>query len=124
MAKIKIPEMLAPECKQCKDGKILEFEAPKLEINKDLVVPFKIHMDRYDLDSTKFKLIDYKSIHITGTCTKCGMRAEANLLFDGEGRSFGLFTNAIEDRYFFQHSAGIKDKEKYYKDLLALDFTD
>ncbi len=124
MAKIKIPENLAPDCKQCKKGKILEFNAPMLKIEKDLVVPFKIHLDRYKLDSTKFKLIDYKSTPIKGTCSTCGFQTEANLLFDDEGRSFGIFTNAIEDRYLFQHSSGIQDKEKYYKDLLKLDFMD
>jgi len=33
-------------------------------------------------------------------------------------------TDNIEDRYLFQHSPNLKDKEKYRKDLLKLDFCD
>lgn len=124
MVKIKIPEYLAPECKKCKE-KIMEWDAPDLTISKsDLEVPFKIHLERYDLDATKFKLIDYKSTKIESKCTSCGNDAEANLLFDDDGRSFGIFTNSIEDRYLFQHSPGIDDKEKYYKNLLKIDYSD
>ncbi|MBN2154339.1 MAG: hypothetical protein JW839_22985 [Candidatus Lokiarchaeota archaeon] len=126
MLKIRLPDFLAPECKKCKSGKILEFTAPELSIKgkDEAVVPFRIHIERYELDSTKFKLIDYKSTKIAGKCNNCGEASDANLLFDDDGRSFGLFTSRIEERYLFQHSAGIADKAKYMADLKKLDFCD
>nr|MDO8110068.1 hypothetical protein [Candidatus Sigynarchaeota archaeon] len=125
MVKILLPEFLAPECKKCKKAVITEFNAPDLKMNKpEVEVPFRIHMDKYKLDATKFKLIDYKSTKISGKCNSCGNVTDANLLFDDDGRSFGIFTSRIEDRYLFQHSAGIKDKERYRKDLLKLGFCD
>ena len=124
MTHVSIPEHLAPECKACKSAKILEWEAPALTLNKELHVPFKIHVDRYSLDSTKFKLIDYKSTKMTATCPGCEKSVDVNLLFDDDGRSFGIFTDRIEDRYLFQHSAGIENKEQYFKDLLKIEFSD
>ncbi|MEX2680648.1 MAG: hypothetical protein Q6373_003560 [Candidatus Sigynarchaeota archaeon] len=124
--KIRIPDILAPECKKCKKGIIVEFTAPELTIKgkDEVVVPFKIHIANYKMDSTKFKLIDYKSTKVSGKCNNCGNTTDANLLFDDDGRSFGLFTDRIEDRYLFQHSAGIADKAKYIADLKKLDFCD
>lgn len=125
MVKIIIPDSLALECKNCKEASIVMWDAPDLKLKKPKIsVPFRVHLSKYKLDSTKFKLIDYKSTKIRGECPNCGNMTEANLLFDDEGRSFGIFTSSIEDRYLFQHSAGIKDKEKYRKDLLKLDYCD
>ena len=126
MLKIKLPDTLASDCKKCKKGKIVEFSASELSIKGkvEVVVPFKIHLARYKLDATKFKLIDYKSTKVAGKCNSCGETTDANLLFDDDGRSFGLFTSRIEDRYLFQHSAGITDKAKYMADLKKLDFCD
>ncbi len=126
MLKIKLPDNLASECKKCKKGKITELSAPELSIKgkAEVVVPFKIHLAKYKLDATKFKLIDYKSTKVSGKCNACGETTDANLLFDDDGRSFGLFTSRIEDRYLFQHSSGIADKAKYMADLKKLDFCD
>ncbi|NMC04410.1 MAG: hypothetical protein GYA24_04320 [Candidatus Lokiarchaeota archaeon] len=126
MLKITLPEILASECNKCKKGKITQFAAPELSImgKDEVVVPFRIHLPRYKLDSTKFKLIDYKSTKVSGKCNSCGQTTDANLLFDDDGRSFGLFTARIEDRYLFQHSSGIADKAKYMADLKKLDFCD
>jgi hypothetical protein len=126
MLKIKLPDFLANECKKCKKGTIVDLDAPELSIKGkvEVIVPFKIHLAKYKLDSTKFKLIDYKSTKVSGKCNSCGETTDANLLFDDDGHSFGLFTSRIEDRYLFQHSAGIKDKAKYRADLLKLEFCD
>ncbi len=126
MLKIKLPDFLASECNKCKKSKILVWDAPELSIKgkEEVVVPFRIHIAKYKLDSTKFKLIDYKSTKVSGKCGSCGETTDANLLFDDDGRSFGLFTSRIEDRYLFQHSAGITDKAKYMADLKKLDFCD
>ncbi|MBD3188448.1 hypothetical protein GF325_16575 [Candidatus Bathyarchaeota archaeon] len=126
MVKVKIPEKLAPECRECKEAVITEWEAKELSIEgkDEVTVPFRIHVDQYDLDSTKFKLIDYKSIAIESRCPSCREIIKANLLFDDEGRSFGIFTERIQDRYLFQHSPGITDKEAYMKRLLELDYID
>nr|MDO8087398.1 hypothetical protein [Candidatus Sigynarchaeum springense] len=126
MLKVKLPDFLASECKKCKKANIVSWDAPALSIKgqDEVVVPFKIHIAKYKLDSTKFKLIDYKSTKISGKCSNCGNTTDANLLFDDDGRSFGLFTDRIEDRYLFQHSAGIVDKAKYIADLKKLDFCD
>jgi hypothetical protein len=124
MVTIILSDALALECKSCK-APITMWSAPDLKLKKPKVsVPFRIHLTKYTLDSTKFKLIDFKSTKINGECTNCGNVEEANLLFDDEGRSFGIFTDNIEDRYLFQHSPGIKDKEKYRKDLLKVDYCD
>ena len=125
MVKIILPDSLALECKNCKNP-IVMWDAPDLNLKKKpkISVPFRVHLSNYKLDSTKFKLIDYKSTKISGECKNCGNITEANLLFDDEGRSFGIFTDNIEDRYLFQHSPNLKDKEKYRKDLLKLDFCD
>lgn len=124
MAHVSIPEHLAPECTACKKARIMDWDAPALTVGKVFQVPFKIHVENYHLDTTKFKLIDYKSTRMNATCPGCHGKIQVNLLFDDEGRSFGIFTDRIEDRYLFQHSSGIPDKEKYYKSLLALDFSD
>ncbi|MHA1680213.1 MAG: hypothetical protein ACTSUE_04345 [Promethearchaeota archaeon] len=127
MVKIIIPGYLAPECKDCKGLKLLEWEAKDLDIKgkDEVTVPFRIHVENYPMDSTKFKLIDYKSTRMEATCESCeGAKVEAHLLFDDAGRSFGIFTGTISDRYLFQHSSEIDDKEAYMKKLASLDFID
>ncbi len=59
MLKVKLPDFLANECKKCKKGTIVDWDAPELSIKgkDEVVIPFKIHLANYKLDSTKFKLI-------------------------------------------------------------------
>lgn len=120
-----IPKNLAPEIDYCANNRVTKWETDKLDLGKDMIeVPFRIHLDKYDLNETKFKLITYKSVKVTSVSDFCEKQVEAYLLFDDEGRTFGLFMDSWANRYLFQHSSTLPDKEAFRKKLMALDFID
>ncbi|MHA1791873.1 MAG: hypothetical protein ACTSVI_04455 [Promethearchaeota archaeon] len=126
MVKINIPRELAPVIKECGNDVVMEWEANAIVISgkKELTIPFRIHLERYSLDTTKFKLIDYKSTKISSNCPGSGEKVEANLLFDDDGRTFGIFMENVTDRYLFQHSPDLKNKEDFIKQLKSLEYVD
>ncbi|MFX0100074.1 MAG: hypothetical protein ACFFCS_10880 [Candidatus Hodarchaeota archaeon] len=120
-----LPKNIAPEIDFCENKRITKWETDKLDLGKDKIeVPFRIHLDRYELDETTFKLITYKSLKITSVPNFCDEQVEAYLLFDDEGRTFGLFLDKLVNRYLFQHSSALPDKDAFREKLMNLDFID
>ena len=115
-----IPKNIAPELDYCEKKRVTKWETDKLDVGKEMIeVPFRIHLDKYELNETQFKLITYKSLKLTSVPDFCDEQVEAYLLFDEDGRTFGLFLDKLVNRYLFQHSSALPDKDAFREKLIS-----